>query len=169
MRSGWTLPGLLAALLMAAFIAACSGQAGGPTEAPKEGTSPASLVRRDDGRGGVTVEALWLTPDRMPADLPTAAKDYPADRHVLFSVKLDTHAVDLDKYDLAKAASLTDGDGTKIPAVAWIGINESSHHREGLIAFSGSTNERWAAERRRARLTLADIAEPGDRALTWEW
>ncbi|MBI4235960.1 MAG: hypothetical protein HY688_01215 [Chloroflexi bacterium] len=50
-----------------------------------------------------------------------------------------------------------------------MGIEESSHHREGLLVFPGSTNERWEAEQKRAELTMTAIAGTAERVLVWEW
>ena len=127
-RLAWSLFGLLAL----AVAVACGGSDVGPAD----GSAEASLTLRDDGGGGVTLQATWVTGDHVAAsdDLQRIAATYAGRDVALIHVKLDTHSVDLSDYDLAVLAELDAGGGPTVP-LAYHPLSDEGHHREGVLAF----------------------------------
>ncbi|MBI4200254.1 MAG: hypothetical protein HY535_07265 [Chloroflexi bacterium] len=129
----------------------------------------AGLRQVDVGQGNVTVEATWVAPvhlQEMPQD---PIRDYSPDRFVLIHVKLDTHSVDLGSYDLPRLAALSGRDGRPREAEAWLGIEESSHHREGVLVFAGMSNGEWEPRERSAQLAFGELAGVSERVLRWQF
>lgn len=163
----WPLRLALAATL--ALLLAGAACAAPQPPAPRQDQPTASaraLTVADGGQGGVTVEATWVTAGHLAARLGRApVADYPLDRYVLVHLTLDTHSVDLAGYDLRVLASLKGQGLNAVAAVAWVSIEESGHHRDGLLAFPGAGQE-WERQGRRAELTLTGIAGV-ERVLRW--
>jgi hypothetical protein len=139
---------------VAALAIACGGPA--PHVEPS-----AYLTVRDGGAGGVTVEATWVTPahvEERPA-LRKVASRLPGNA-VLIHVKLDTHSVDLGRYELAALAWLDGGSGLK-PALSYEPISDEGHHREGVLVFGAPGTERPAT------LIIRDLAGVPERRLVW--
>lgn len=88
---------------------------------------------------------------------------------MLVHLKLDTHSVDLTGYDLAARAILQGKDYRATPAEGWLPLNEDSHHRDGVLAFPGGSNEAWAAGGGAVELTLRGIAQVTERTLRWQF
>ncbi|MBI4311018.1 MAG: hypothetical protein HY681_04470 [Chloroflexi bacterium] len=122
----------------------------------------------DGGLGGITVEATWVSAQHWK-EIAGSLRDAAGDRNVLIHVKLDTHSVDLEKYDLAALAFLEGRRRKTVQAEAWLGLEESSHHREGLLIFPGNGNEEWQAEENEAQLTVKGVAGVAERLFGWAW
>lgn len=148
------LPRVGGLLLVLILTAACGGSAS------TTGTS-APLTVRDDGAGGVTVEATWVTSEHLAARgaLQEAASRLP-DGTILIHVKLDTHSVDLAQYDLAALASLDFG-GEATPALGYEPLSDEGHHREGVLAFAAREPEGPVS------LVLREVAGVRERRLVW--
>lgn len=120
--------------------------------------------REDGGPGDVTFSAT-------PAEAAyLAQKGHPPD-HWGFVVKLDTHAGDLSTLDIAKLAVVRDGAGREAQPIAWQGLSEDSHHRSGLLVFSGAqTGGRPPSpgEGGYVELVLRNVAGVKERVLRWE-
>lgn len=158
---------LLLVLQMGVFALACSQN--GNTPIPVQTTPQASLTLVDVGEGSVTVQATWVSPghfNEMPQD---AFKGYSQDQYTFVHVSLDTHSVDLSRYDMSSLASLSDGSGSQVQAAAWISLSDSGHHRSGVIAFSGMSNQDWAGKYKTARFTIKDVAGVPERVLSWDF
>jgi len=78
---------------------------------------PSAATQTNDG-GQVTVEVTWKGTSAGP----------------VFDVTMNTHAVDLDSYDLRQLASLRVDGGPDIKPVDWT-APKGGHHREGNLAF----------------------------------
>lgn len=149
-------------LLAVALAAAAAGLAcGGGSSAPGDAAGPALTVR-DDGTGGVTVEATWGTDAHLNAsdDLASVAATYTGREVTFVHVRLDTHSVDLSKYDLAALAELETSAGRQA-ALAFHPLSAEGHHVAGVLAFPG----RWKPER--ARLLVRDVGGVPLRRLEW--
>ncbi len=145
-------------------------QAGVPPSSPTptRGAQIKSLTRVDDGQRSITVEVTWVTPSHLQ-QLPQAELTaYPIDNNVLLHVKLDTHSVDISRYDLAQIATLRGSSG---PATAptWVGIADSGHHREGVLVFPGQGSEQWMSKEGKSELVLSGIGGVAQRTFTWEF
>lgn len=153
------IAGALTALLMVtAAGAACGSDSGGDAASP----GPAALTQEDDGAGAVTVEATWVTPDHLATDedVRAVAASYDGESVVLLHVKLNTHSVDVSKYDLAELATLDAGAGPQQP-LGWTSISDDSHHVEGVLAFARPASSATAA------LVVRDVAGIDERRLVW--
>jgi Spy/CpxP family protein refolding chaperone len=103
---------------------------GGMGEQPHSATQMAGMpqnLTQQDTQGAVTVTATLLTPDKPRPDGKLAVQ-----------VKLDTHAVELDQYQLEKLAVLRDAQGREIHALELESPSGSGHHREGVLTFPGT-------------------------------
>ncbi|MBI4234343.1 MAG: hypothetical protein HY686_07880 [Chloroflexi bacterium] len=160
------LAALLLALLAGAVAVSCASQGEPP---PEQGTAPQSLTRVDEGQGGVTVQATWVTTASLDELKAGPLNDYPADSFVLILLSLDTHSGDLMSYDLPRLASLGGRSGSLIEASAWVRLADDSHHREGVLVFPGKGSEQWQAQEGKAELTLQGIAGVAQRSFRWEW
>ncbi|MBI2166012.1 MAG: hypothetical protein HYU29_06370 [Chloroflexi bacterium] len=154
-------------LLLSLALGACSGSA--TTSSAEQGEPQDSLTRVDGGQGGVTVQAIWVTPLHLREMAQDVFGGYPAERYVLIHLKLDTHSVDLLKYDLPSLVTLQGRNNTYLVPEAWLALEESDHHREGIVAFPMTSNEQWAAIEGVASLTLREIAGVSERVFTWEF
>jgi hypothetical protein len=94
-----------------------------PPSATQMASAPQHLTQQDT-QGAVTVSATLLTTDKPRADGKLAVQ-----------VKLDTHSIDLDQYQLERLAVLRDGQGREIPAAGLESASGSGHHREGVLTF----------------------------------
>jgi hypothetical protein len=102
------------------------GLGGQPQSGQQTAAMPQNLTQQD-AQGAVTVEVTLLTPDKPRADGKLAVQ-----------VKLDTHAVDLDQYQLEKLAVLRDAQGREISALGLESPSGSGHHRQGVLTFPGT-------------------------------
>lgn len=176
--------GLAALLILAAMVTVgCSapggratpseqgGEAKTPYVSPGGETKPViSLTRLDNGEGGVTVEATWVTPAHLQEMSQVSTGSFTPEQYVLVHVKLDTHSVDLSRYDMTRMATLSGLDDTvSVPAAGWIGVQEDSHHREGYLAFPGGSNGQWEAKEKIAELRLRDVGGVPQREYIWEF
>ncbi len=156
-------------LLMLAGVVALSCSKNSSTPTPAQASPQASLTRVDGGEGSVTVQATWVNSAHLK-DLPQdALKGYPQDQYVLIHVALDTHSVDLSKYDLSSLAYLSDGAASPVSAVGWVSLSDTGHHRSGVIAFSGMSNQDWASKYQAARLVVKGVAGVPERVFAWDF
>jgi len=80
-------------------------------------------------------------------------------------VVMDTHSVDLDGFDLARAARLRLDGGAWVAPSAW-GAPAGGHHRAGILAFAALDRKAFDAART-VELELVDVAAPS-RIFRWE-
>lgn len=137
-----------------------------PTPSGPLGSEAAWLTRRDRGQGGVTVEATLVTPEHLRAMGKPALDKFPLAEFLLFHLKLDTHSVDLSQYDLVALSTVRwDSQGT-LPARGWVPLQESGHHREGVLVFA-YPGEQGLTGRGELVLVLADLAGVSERTFRW--
>ena len=143
----WVAGPLVATLL----LGACAAPA-----APKPGSAPppvAGGARTQVADGGqVTVRVSWAGPSAGP----------------VFDVALDTHAVDLDGYDLTGLATLRLDDGRQVAPTSWE-APKGGHHRIGKLAFPAATPDGKAvlAGPGSVELVIRDVAGVPRRAFKW--
>lgn len=104
-------PALLIALALGLLLSAC----GGPVQTGDAGGTGAT---RTSEAAQVTVAVTW--------DGPAAG--------ARFRVALDTHAVDLDGYDLRQLAVLRTDRGVVVQPSGW-DAPTGGHHRSGTLTF----------------------------------
>ncbi len=96
--------------------------------------------------GQVTVSVTWAGTTEAPT----------------FRVVLDTHAVNLDSYDLTQLATLRTADGEIVPT-GW-DAPPGGHHREGVLRFASVAPDSNSME-----LVIRDVAGVPERTFSWTW
>ena len=128
-----------------------------PSPAPPADTAPAAAVsgavtQTNEG-GQVTIKATWQGPSAGP----------------IFDVVLDTHAVDLDGYDLQQLALLRIDGAREIRPTGW-DAPKGGHHRAGTLTFPATTADGSALiapDTRTLELVIHDIAGVTERVFRW--
>lgn len=130
---------------------------------PMVGRTPAALseaeLMRTSEAAGITVKVTFLNPLLKPE----AGK-------LIFKVALDTHTVDLSRFDLTKLAVLRTSEGVVVnKGFTWEPESESSHHRAGLLKLDATFEGKplITKETRYIELELKEIGVPS-RLFKWE-
>jgi hypothetical protein len=84
-------------------------------------TEASGMTRTSEG-GQVTIKVTWQGRSSGP----------------VFTVEMDTHAVDLDSYDLRQLAVLRTDQGLSIQPAQW-NAPAGGHHRTGTLTFPATT------------------------------
>ena len=137
------LIGIVAVMTIPALPLAAQSSAGPPT-----------LKNRG---GGVTVEAKYLG--------ASAAGDA-----IRFEIKLDTHSVNLDQYDLKQLATLRNDLGVAVKPLTFE-KKGSGHHIQNILAFPAKDEAGKSVAGdgvTSLELVLFDIADVPQRVLRWE-
>ena len=120
------------------------------------GTTPAATGPAQTNEGaGVTVQVTWDGPSSGP----------------VFRVVMNTHAVDLDQYDLRALAVLRTDQGTDMRPSAW-DAPKGGHHREGTLTFpaQGPDGKNLLGPNvREITLIIRDVAGVPERTFRWTW
>lgn len=82
------------------------------------GVARAEATSQTGQAGAVTIKATWQGVDAGP----------------VFTVALDTHAVNLDGYDLGQLATLRADQGVEVAPIGWEAPT-GGHHRQGTLTF----------------------------------
>jgi Spy/CpxP family protein refolding chaperone len=136
------------------------GAMGGQPQSPMQMAGNSQNLTQEDTQGTVTVSATLLTLDKPRPDGKLGVQ-----------VKLDTHAVDLDQYQLEKLAVLRDAQGGEIPALGLESSSGSGHHREGVLIFPGmdaSGKPVLSPEAKTLTLILRGIGGVPERMFRWQ-
>jgi Spy/CpxP family protein refolding chaperone len=136
------------------------GSMGGQPQSPMQMAGSPQNLTQEDKRGAVTVTATLLTPDKPRTDGKLAVQ-----------IKLDTHAVDLDPYQLERLSFLRDAQGREIQAVALESPSGSGHHREGVLTFPGTDaggKPLLSPEAKSLSLILRGIGGVEERVFRWQ-
>ena len=108
--------------------------------------STAENMTRKNSEGKVTIRVTYENP----------GKPDPA-----FSVRMDTHSVGLNSYDLAALSLLRDGKGEEYQG-KWTSPEGSGHHRSGVLLFEGIELDTGKVE-----LIIRDVAGVKERKFNW--
>lgn len=120
-------------------------------------TAPAAAVsgamtQTNEG-GQVTIKATWQGRSAGP----------------IFDVVMDTHAVDLDGYDLTQLATLRIDGAREIQSTSW-DAPKGGHHRAGTLTFPAKAPDgsaQIAPDTRTIELVIRDIAGVPARVFRW--
>lgn len=138
---------IVASLLAVALVLAACGATGQATTSAGPGTT-----RRSEG-GQVTVDVTWGGKEAGP----------------VFRVVMDTHAVDLDGYDLRQLAVLRVADGREVRPGGW-DAPKGGHHREGALTFPASLPDgspTLGPSAGTVELVIRDVAGVPERTFRW--
>lgn len=146
----WIVRTVIAAALTAALV--------GPVGPALAATLDTGLVRQaadtqTNVGGGVTVKVSRIN----------------AVDAVAFTVVLDTHAVNLDAYDLVQLAVLRTPSGEEIAPLSW-DAPAGGHHREGTLSFPSTATDGTSliqSDGGHLILVIRDIAGVTERAFHW--
>jgi periplasmic protein CpxP/Spy len=136
------------------------GGMGGQPQSPMQMAGSPQNLTQEDTQGAVTVNATLLTPDKPRADGKLAVQ-----------VKLETHSVDLDQYQLETLAILRDVQGREIQALGLESPSGSGHHREGVLLFPGidaTGKPLLSPEAKSLTLILRGIDGVSERVFRWQ-
>ncbi|WP_406676793.1 hypothetical protein [Moorella sp. ACPs] len=102
----------------------------------------AGFYERQDSRGEVTVDVIWLTPEYLQASglQMTPEQEQDLSTNLVFNVALTTHSGDLRNFDFAGAIRLKINGRDAGPG-SWEFVNRDGHHPEGMIRFKAPGNE----------------------------
>jgi hypothetical protein len=148
----WALPLLIAAILAGVAIWVWS-----TTTTPQTNTAPAAAVssgatQTNEG-GQVTIAATW-----QGSGAPT-----------VFTIAMNTHAVDLDSYDLKQLAVLRIDSGREVQPTSW-DAPKGGHHRSGTLTFpaTGADGKPLIASgTHMIELVIHDIEGVPERSFHW--
>lgn len=116
--------------------------------------STAAMTSTQSNEGGqVTIAATWQG----------------SGAGTIFTIEMNTHAVDLDGYDLKQLAVLRIDGGTDIHAISWE-APKGGHHRTGTLTFpaTGTDGKPLAAsDARTIELVIRDVAGVPERVFAW--
>jgi Spy/CpxP family protein refolding chaperone len=135
------------------------GGMGGQPQSPMQMAGSAQNLTQEDTQGAVTVSATLLTPDKPRTDGKLAVQ-----------VKLDTHVVDPDQYQLEQLALLRNAQGREVQALGFESPSGSGHHREGVLLFPGtdaSGKPILSPEAKSLTLILRGIGGVQERGFRW--
>lgn len=131
-----------------------------PTMAPVSQSSPGVPAPTDrlqrNQAGNVTIDVTWETNQASSDSLR-------------FTVEMNTHSVDLDKYDLSKLSTLRTDKGREVTAIAWDGPSGGGHHRSGALVFPATEGGKPLidGETGSVELSIRDVAGVKERVLRW--
>ncbi|MFQ6671775.1 MAG: hypothetical protein ACE5KY_00615 [Candidatus Tectimicrobiota bacterium] len=131
----------------------------GPTEIA-EVSQPSERLTQSHSGGAVTIDVTWL----KPADVSTADE-------LTFEVRMNTHSVDLDQYDMARLCRLETNGGPSIEPLGWLNPGGGGHHRYGLLKFSATRPDGSPVIRPETRFIEVVIQEVGgisERRFRWD-
>lgn len=116
-------------------------------------TAQASGLTRTNEGGQITVKVTWQGRDAGS----------------VFTVQMDTHAVDLDGYDLRQLAVLRTDQGVSIQPSGW-SATVGGHHRSGTLSFPTTTvsgNPVIGPDTRTITLLIRNVGSVAERVFTW--
>jgi hypothetical protein len=116
-------------------------------------TASAGATQTNEG-GKVTIAATWQG----------------SDTETVFKVAMNTHAVDLDGYDLKQLAVLRIDGKAEIRPISWE-APKGGHHRSGTLTFPAVDADGRAlitSSTRTIELVIRDVAGVSERIFTWQ-
>lgn len=141
------------ALILGIVISACSASPpAAATRGPTSTATPSTSTQTSD-EGQVTVKVTWTDPSAGLA----------------FAVVMDTHAVDLDGYDLKQLAVLRTDQGREVQPNDW-DAPKGGHHRSGTLTFptNGPDGKSLIGPHTRTiTLVIRDVAGVPERVFRW--
>ena len=149
-------------LMVAVIVAGCSSrfvplrEEGAYPPSPSSGSSsdfhgPVNGPVQSNTGGQVTIDVEWIKAE---------------DDSLIFKVTMDTHAVDLDQYDLGELAVLRDDTGREYRPVSWDSA-PGGHHRRGILTFT-LLESLSQGKARYMEIVIRDVAGIEERVLKWE-
>ncbi len=155
MRRVWTVTIVLAVLgIVLGLVLWTRGNPGatGTASGSTTTTQPDSMMRVNEG-GQITITVTWQGRSAGP----------------IFAVEMDTHAVNLDGYDLRQLAVLHLEQGQEIKPTSW-NAPTGGHHRSGMLSFPATLPDGTpiiGLDTRTLKLIIHDIGVIPERTFLW--
>ena len=143
----------LSALVLFAFVLAACGTTQSAADTTAASSEVAALSSVSNEVGEVTITATWDGISRGPT----------------FGIEMNTHAVDLDGYDLRQLTVLRTGDGTMLQPTDW-DAPAGGHHRKGTLTFPTTNPDGQSVigpATRTIELVIRDVAGVPERIFRW--
>ena len=151
-----TLPLIIMVILV--LVAGCStaqepqpSASNAPSAAGNGSVVISNGLTQTSAGGAVEIQVKWLV------DMKDS---------LVFDVSMNTHSVDLDKYDLKQLIVLHDSQGNEYQPLSWNSA-AGGHHRSGKLIFAvpSSLNEGGT---KFLHMVIRNVAGVGERSLEWE-
>ncbi len=126
--------------------------ASGTTRSTGAPTEASGMTRTSEG-GQVTIKVTWQGRNAGP----------------VFTVEMDTHAVDLDSYDLRQLAVLRTDQGQEMQPNGW-NAPAGGHHRTGTLTFPVTTASGTPVigpNTRTIELMIRNVSSIPERSFQW--
>ena len=135
-------------------MAACASPKAATAVTGASATVQSSTATQTSDGGQVTVAVTWQGPSAGP----------------VFTIAMNTHAVNLDGYDLKQLAVLRTDQGQEVKPIGW-DAPKGGHHREGRLTFPSTTNDGApliGPQTRSLELVIRNVAGVPERTFTWK-
>ena len=116
-------------------------------------TPQSSAMTRTNEGGQITIQVTWQGKNAGP----------------VFSVEMDTHAVNLDGYNLQQLAALGIDQGREVQSIGW-NAPTGGHHRSGTLSFPVTTTSGTpviGSNTRLITLLIRNVGGVPERVFTW--
>ena len=125
-----------------------------------EASGTSKKVTRSHSGGAITIDVSWLKPE-----------DVSAAEELKFEVRMNTHSVDLEQYDMGRLSRLETNGGLSIEPSGWFNPGGGGHHRYGVLKFSATRPDGSPVTRPETRFIEVVIQEVGgvpERRFRWD-
>jgi hypothetical protein len=93
------------------------------------------------------------------------------DGNLTFEMRMNTHSVELDQYQMEKLSFLKDDQGNEYPALGLFSPGGGGHHRYGMLKFAPKAKEgrEIAGQGRKYfQVIIRDVAGVKERSFRWD-
>ena len=150
MVTGWVRVGVIALVGLAVLVGV--GLWVRSNSGATATTQPGTMTQTNEDRQ-ITIKATWQGRGAGP----------------VFAVEMDTHAVNLDGYDLKQLAVLRTDQGQEIQPVSW-NAPTGGHHRSGTLTFPATLADGTpliGSNTRNIELVIRNVGGVPERTLKW--
>jgi hypothetical protein len=117
------------------------------------------LTRSNSG-GAISIDVTWLKPEGASTS-----------EALTFEVRMNTHSVDLDRYDMARLSRLESNRGPALEALEWANPGGGGHHRYGLLKFPATLPDGSPIIQPSTRfieVVINEVGEIAERRFRWD-
>ena len=135
------------------LLTGCGAVVSTTSGAAPTASSGAGAATQTNDAGQVTVAVTWPGPAAGP----------------VFAVTMNTHAVDLDGYDLRQLAALSADKAQNVRPIGW-DAPSGGHHRQGNLTFPPNAADGTpliGSSTKSVKLLIRDVAGVPERTFQW--
>lgn len=125
-----------------------------------EASGTSKKVTRSHSGGAITIDVSWLKPE-----------DVSAAEELKFEVRMNTHSVDLEQYDMGRLSRLETNGGLSIEPSGWFNPGGGGHHRYGVLKFSATRpdgSHLILPETRFIEVVIQEVGGVPERRFRWD-